>query len=95
MRGDIPFGNQAAQIIHAAGESSPGDLDPGTFAVALKARDEAHLREISERLFSAGVKHKRIIESDEPYANQLMAIGIFPMERDKVKSILSSLPLVR
>ena len=72
-----------------------GKLPSGTFAVALHARDEAHLKELSEKLFASGIKHKRIIESDRPYENQLMAIGIVPMERSKVKALLSSLPLVK
>lgn len=42
-----------------------------------------------------GVRHKCVVESDEPYAGQMMAIGIVPQERTKVRKLLSNLPLVR
>ncbi|MHB8407965.1 MAG: hypothetical protein ACYDHY_07765 [Acidiferrobacterales bacterium] len=95
VRGDIPHGDQAAQLIHAAGESSPGRLPPGTFAVALKAKDEPNLRGVSALLTRNGFGHVRIIEDDEPFNGQLMAIGIPPQTREKLRKLLSSLPLVR
>jgi hypothetical protein len=94
-RADIPHGLQAAQLIHAAGESSPGNLPPHTYAIALVAKNEADLNDISFQLFKAGIKHKRIVESDEPWNNQLMAIGIPPMPRSKLKKLLSKYPLLR
>ena len=94
-RADIPAGLQAAQLIHAAGESSPGNLAPHTYAIALTTKDEAELQALSERLFLAGIKHKRIIESDAPFTGQLMAIGIPPAERSKLKKYLSMYPLLR
>lgn len=93
-RADIPIGRQAAMLIHAAGESSPGNLPPHTFAIALEARDESHLDSISKKLFESGIAHKRIVETDAPYKNQLMAIGVRPMERSKVRPYLSELPLL-
>lgn len=40
----LPRGLLAAQVVHAAGESSPGDLPEGTHAVVLAAEDQQHLR---------------------------------------------------
>jgi hypothetical protein len=86
---------QCAQLIHAAGESSPGNLPANTFAIALHARDRHHLAEISIKLLKAKIPHNRIFETDHPYDGQLMAIGIPPMPRRKLKRLLSSLPLVK
>ena len=94
-RADIPTGLQAAQLIHAAGESSPGNLSPHCYAIALTCKDEHELQALSEKLFLAGIKHKRIIESDAPWSGQLMAIGIPPQSRNKMKRHLSSCPLLR
>lgn len=94
-RADIPHGNQAAQLIHAAGESSSGNLSPHTYAIALTARDEAHLDEISVRLDAEGIVHTRIVENDAPYEGQLMAIGIPPQERWRIHKHLSQLPLLK
>jgi hypothetical protein len=94
-RADLPKGLQAAQIIHAAGESSPGNLSPHTYAIALQTKDEQELDRLSRRLFEAGIPHKRIIESDAPWTGQLMAIGIPPMLRTKLKSLLSQIPILK
>lgn len=82
-------------MIHAAGESSPGNLPTGTYAIALAARDEAHLSEVSFALFRAGIKHVRVVEPDAPYSGQLMALGVPPGERSRLRRHLSSLPLLR
>ena len=50
VREDLPTGVMAAQIVHAAGESSPGDLPPNTFAVALAASDEQQLELVEHEL---------------------------------------------
>lgn len=42
-----------------------------------------------------GILHKLIREPDEPYCGQLMAIGIRPMPRSRVRKYLSQLPLVK
>ena len=94
-RNDLPPGTQAAQLIHAAGESSPGDLPPHTHAIALTCKDERELEDISFLLFQAGVRHTRIIEDDPPYTGQLMAIGIPPQRRSQLKRLLSRQPLLR
>jgi hypothetical protein len=82
----------AAQITHAAGESSPGNLPPGTYAVVLAAPSESALETISERL---PLEHIQVRESDPPYCHQLMAIGVRPTMRSKARQYLSSLPLYR
>jgi hypothetical protein len=48
-----------------------------------------------ERLRADQVPHAAIIESDEPYAGQLMAIGIAPRPRAEVRRYVSSMPLLR
>ncbi len=78
-------------FIHAAGESSPGDLPDGVYAIALHAKDMAHLFQVACLLAKNHIKHKLIIESDAPYEGQLMAIGIAPMERGKIGPLLKEL----
>ncbi len=94
-RADIPTGLQAAQIIHAAGESSPGNIPPGCYAIALVARDEGELDALSFGLFRAGIRHARVVENDAPWTGQLMAIGIPPRPRKELRRYLSHLPLVK
>ena len=87
---------QIAQTIHAAGESSPGNLPQTTHAIALHARDEAQLLELEQRLVYAGIEFVAIREPDAPFFNQLMAIGISPQVRSStLKKATSSFPLVR
>lgn len=91
---------KCAQLVHAAGESAAaskyaGDFPYGTYAIALQAKDRHHLAEISCLLLQAKIPHKRIFESDAPYDGELMAIGIYPMERDVIRKLLSNLPLVK
>jgi hypothetical protein len=83
---------QVAQTVHAAGETAEYRLPTGTISVALAARDKVHLLELHDRLSEAGVAHKLIVESDgEP-----MAIGCRPtVDRKRMRSLLSSVPLVR
>ena len=95
-RRDLPRGAQAAQLIHAAGHSSPGtNLPSGTFAIALSCQDEAELRSLSERLEVAGIPHHRINEPDEPYNGQLMAIGLPPAYKSTYRRYISNLPLIK
>lgn len=78
--------------MHAAGLSAR-DVQHGTYAVVLAARDEDHLVEIAEKLQVAGVEHVAYREPD--YYDQLMSIGVMPVKsRKEVKRILSSLPLL-
>lgn len=94
VRPDLPRGVLAAQVTHAAGESSTGNLGPGTYAVVLQAGSEA-LSALEERLKAASVPHQAIRESDPPYAGDLLAIGLRPAPRKEVQKYVSSLPLLR
>lgn len=94
VRADLPFGAQAAQLIHAAGYSATAPLPEGTYAIALHARDEPELRALAARLAAAGVAHKLIVEDDPPYAGQATAIGITPCNRSPLKPYLAHLALV-
>lgn len=78
VRADLPRGVLAAQLIHAAGESGAGAVPRGTHAVALAARDEAHLEALARRLSFEGVPHRLIREPDAPWRGALMAIGLPP-----------------
>ena len=95
VRADLPHGLQMAQTVHAAGESASPRPKPGTHAVALHAKDEAHIREIAQRLFDAGIEHHCVFECDDDpdYPGQLMSIGLYP-RTGKCKEI-SDLPLVK
>lgn len=86
---------QAAQLIHAAGESSPGNLPEGTFAIALHARDEVHLSLIAKKLRLAGISFTPIREPDAQYCGALMALGLHPRRKEELRRHLSELPLVR
>ena len=94
MRPDLPKGVLAAQVTHAAGESSTGKLDRGTYAVVLQAPREG-LEELEERFKEEAVPHTAIRETMEPYCGELMAIGVRPAPREEVRRLLSSYPLLR
>jgi len=96
IRKDLPLGVLAAQLIHAAGESSPGNLPDNTHAVALAAKSEEHLLFLEAKLRRLSIPHKAIREPDAPWNGALMAIGIEPVaDRNQVKKVTSSLPLLR
>ena len=96
VRADLPIGSQVAQSIHAAAESAVPKPEPGCIAIALHARNEDHLLQLSAALDARGINHHQVIEGDGEYIGQLMAIGVYPTrDRDAVKKVLSSLPLVR
>lgn len=99
VRRDLPRGVQAAQIAHAAGESSPGSLPSGTHVVVLAAPGQEALAALAARLEVAGVPHVVIEEPDPPYGDgvrgQLMAIGCAPARKEVIRRHLSCLPLLR
>ena len=95
VRSDLPFGAQAAQLIHAAGQSASGLASEGSYAIALHVPNETELRRLAVRLELAGIERALIKESDPPYAGQAMALGIRPMDRARLKPFLSSYPLAR
>jgi hypothetical protein len=86
---------QAAQIVHAAGESSPGNLDPGTFAVVLSAANERALMGIAERLERERVAFVPVFEPDAPHNGALMALGLRPARKEALKRHVSQLPLLK
>lgn len=81
--------------MHAAGESSPGDLANGTYAVVLAVPDEAALQQLADELYVNAVPHVVIVETDGPHAGQAMAIGLRPGRKEVLRRSLSSLPLLR
>ncbi|UCC74923.1 MAG: hypothetical protein JSV86_10350 [Gemmatimonadota bacterium] len=96
VRADLPIGLQAAQIVHAAGESVVRRVPRGTNAVVLAVPSEDALRDVSTTLTDHRVDHATIIESDPPYTGQMTAIGVRPVrDRYTVRRCLSSLPLLR
>lgn len=93
VRADLPHGAQVAQTIHAVGESHGGlTHPPGTVAVALAARDQAHLLELHKLLVEREIPCVLICECDgEP-----MAIGLRPtQDRRRIRKVLSNVGLVR
>jgi peptidyl-tRNA hydrolase len=95
VRSDLPLGFLVAQACHAAGESSPGDLDPGTYAVVLDAKDERALAALERKFQKAGIPHVAIREPDKPWNNALTAIGLVPTRnRDAIRRLTSSMPLL-
>jgi hypothetical protein len=85
----------AAQLVHAAGESSPGGLPPGTFAIVLAVPTEAALAVEADRLEQAGVRLVRIYEPDAPHDGALMALGLAPERKEMLRRHLSSIPLLK
>ena len=81
--------------MHAAGESSPGDLPEGTHAVVLSAPSELELHRVAKRLEADGLPFVRINEPDAPWGGALMAIGVRPARKEVVRRSLSSLPLLK
>jgi hypothetical protein len=84
-----------AQTIHAAGESSPGKLPSGTYAVALSVADESSLSREADRLRARGVSFVEIRENDPPYEGALMALGLVPGRREDLRRHVSSLPTLK
>jgi hypothetical protein len=82
-------------LVHAAGESSPGNLSEGTYAIVLQVPDEAALIQLLLRLQRQGVHVTPIHEPDPPYLGQLMAIGVRPAKRSEIARFLSDLPLLK
>jgi peptidyl-tRNA hydrolase len=94
VRNDLPIGFLTAQIVHAAGESAPGNLKSGTHAVVLAVRSESALLLLERQFQRAGVKHVAIREPDPPYNGALTAIGLAPVaDRSIVRKLVSRLPL--
>jgi hypothetical protein len=82
-------------LVHAAGESSPGNLPHDTHAIVLAVPDEPALAALAERLAKHGVAHVTIREPDAPWNDALMSIGVVPARREALKRHFSSLPLLK
>ena len=96
MRKDLPFGVALAQTTHAAGESAQNVAVPSnTHAVVLAVSDEQSLLLVEQKLSLAGIEFVAIREPDEPYCGQILAIGIKPQPRNKLRKLLANLPLYR
>jgi len=93
VRKDLDRGIQAAMIVHAAGESSPGNLPHDTYAVVLAVPNEAALAREADRLQAAGVELVRVHEPDRN--DELMALGLRPARKGALRRLLSQLPLLR
>lgn len=98
VRDDVPPGVQLAQTIHAAGWSAQlphaHGAGPPTIAVALAA-SPGELADLAHALTTADVPHVRVHEPDEPWRGALMAIGVVPTSRARVRRLVAHLPLVR
>ncbi len=96
VRKDLPFGVALAQTVHASGESAQNTkVPPNTHAVVLAVPDEASLLAVEKKLLEAGIEISAIREPDAPWNGQLMTIGIKPQPREKIRKLLSNLPLYR
>lgn len=82
-------------MVHAAGESAPGNLPAGTFAVVLAVRDEAALAMLEACLRAGGAPVTAIREDDAPYHGSLTALGLRPAPRGTYARWLAALPLLR
>lgn len=81
-------------LIHAAGESANG-VTPGTFAVALTAKDEHALKQVEEKLRWAEIPYSAFHEPDPPWSGALMSIGINPVQdRRMLRRFLKGLSLL-
>lgn len=81
-------------MIHAAGESSPGQLPPETRAIALHVPGEEALLSFEQQLQKSGFGFTSIREPDMPWNGQLMAIGLKPTPRTKeLRRLMARLPL--
>lgn len=95
VRRDLRLGDLAAQLVHAAGETSPGNLPDDTHAVVLAVDHEQDLVDLATRLERAGIAHKLIREPDAPFNGAATALGVAPGPRRPLRRLLSRLPLLR
>ena len=111
VRRDLPLGTMAAMITHAAGESAAlytgnsdstfytGDDDYYTFmgsvAVVLGVDNVAQLLKTSRKLSECNIPYVGVRESSPPYDGAYMALGLVPIERDKVAGLLKDLQTLK
>lgn len=92
VRPDLPIGLLAAQVAHAAGESSPGNLPSGTHAVILQA-SKNEIEALSSKLKEGNVPHVLVRDCD--LQNEVTALGIEPALKSKIRPWVSSFALLR
>ncbi len=95
MRADLPKGIQAAQIAHAAGESSQGLASEGTYAFVLAVQDERALMALAAYLLRERVPFVPVFEPDAPHDGALMSIGVKPARKETLKRHFAQLPLLK
>lgn len=101
VRRDLPIGILAAMVCHAAGESGAmyehlhNERFRGATAVVLEVANENGLLKVIRRLNKHQILHIVVRESDPPYDGQWMAIGLVPVEREKVEHILREYQLLK
>jgi hypothetical protein len=95
VRDDIPFDRLSAQIAHAARKSAGSVEHPNTHAVVLAVPSVGALMHVYNRLLEAGVACVLIEEPDPPFFNAPTCLGCFPVPRQKIRRLLSGLPLLR
>ena len=94
VREDLARGQLCAQVTHAAGHSSPGNLPQDTHVVVLAAKNESHLLSLEQMLQSRHVPHHSVREPD--LGNMLTAIGLVPTrDRRAARRVLGRLPLLK
>lgn len=81
--------------VHAAGESSPGNLPSDTYVIVLAVPSELALLAVAEKLAQAQVAHVTIHEPDAPWSGALMAIGLRPARREVLRRHVAQLPLLK
>lgn len=77
--------------MHAAGETSPGNLPLDTNAVVLMVRDEAALLQLHAEL---DWPHHLVREPDAPWCGAATAIGCTPTADSQLAARLRTLPLL-
>ena len=96
VRSDLSRGFLASQICHAAGETSPGGLPEGTYAVVLAVPDIRGLLDVRAALADAEIPYKLICEPDSPHNGAPTALGLVPTtDRRAVRRVLGRLPLLK
>lgn len=100
------LGTTTAQVTHAAGESFAAftrdshkrfgrHVEPaGTIAVVLGVPSESALKAWEKKLQRYKIRHTAIREPDAPWNGQLMAIGLWPIERRPNFTLLRRLKLL-
>lgn len=88
-------GVAAAQSAHAACGAMRGAENPETHRVILSADSSAVLEAIASDLTVAGINHVVIREPDEPYNGTAVAVGVEPMERERIRGLLANFKAFR